>query len=416
MENKIYVLGFDCGFFCSKEPKNLKAHQEDLLGKASLIAGFPLNLKVFFGLKSHSQAKSFVLGQDLVPKTKELAALALSGEKIVVLADGDPLFFGIGETLLKVLEPNLVEIVPAQSCLQLACSRLKIPSHDVCSISFHGQENYLNLVQALVAHKPICLLTDHKTRPETLAAFCHDLGVQDFTFHVLTLLGTSEEEIVHLSIADAARQTFRQTPALCFLTPNLKAKDMGQDLAWQATTSCQSNLAVRSTSLALLNLNKCTCFWDIGAGSGAISFEALRQAPHIQVLAIESNVKRVEHLRKLRQDLSAYGLKIILGLAPDCLEDLPTPEAIFIGGGLSHDSGPKLLASAAKRLALGGRIVVSAVLHKTLNLAEQFFKDLSWPCEIMQVQMSLAKPLGIDWYFVAKNPVYLIWAVKHEKI
>ncbi|MBQ7738839.1 MAG: precorrin-6y C5,15-methyltransferase (decarboxylating) subunit CbiE [Desulfovibrionaceae bacterium] len=417
LPNKIYVLGFDCGFFWEKNSckhkLKLSPKQEEILNQADIIATFPRIAEFFFNLDlgKKYQAERFLFC-DIEESIYRLKAIANVGIKIVVLADGDPLFFGIGQTMLKKMDPNLLEIIPAQSSLQLACARLKIPAHTVHCLSFHGQENYLKLAQALMQKKTICLLGDNKNTPEVLASFCQERGAKNFIFHVLTKLGTEDEQIFHIDLENDCCKPINTTPALCIVQPKKNLAAPVKQEQKNKYFSYQSNLTVRATSLALLDLPRRSCFWDIGAGSGAVSFQALQEAPNTHIIAIEKNLERVNQILSLRQDLKAFALDIVAGEAPKCLNDLPTPDAIFIGGGLSGESGELILDHAAKSLAKGGRIVVSCVLGKTFKLAEEFFKKESWYVEIMQIQISTSKPLGSDRYFVAKNPVFLIMAEK----
>ena len=95
---------------------------------------------------------------------------------------------------------------------------------------------------------------------------------------------------------------------------------------------------------------------------------------------------------------------------PDCLESLPDPDRIFIGGGTGK--GNRALEEAMRRLKPGGRMVLHLVLLGSLSRAREYLSALKWHFSITQVQVNRSKSLVFDQRFEALNPVWIVSATK----
>ncbi len=117
---------------------------------------------------------------------------------------------------------------------------------------------------------------------------------------------------------------------------------------------------VRAATLARLMPSPEQNLWDIGAGSGSISIEWLRACPRANAIAIESHEGRAQTIARNADQLGVPRLRIVKGVAPGALADLPDPDAVFIGGGLAGGEGG-LIDEVLARLRPGGRLVANAV-------------------------------------------------------
>jgi precorrin-6Y C5,15-methyltransferase (decarboxylating) len=108
--------------------------------------------------------------------------------------------------------------------------------------------------------------------------------------------------------------------------------------------------------------------------------------------------------------MGAYGVEVVHGEMPGCLEALPDPERIFVGGGIGKDN--KVLEEAITRLKPGGRLVLHLVLMGSLTRASDYLKSLNWPYSIAQVQVSRSKSMIGDQRLEALNPVFIVSATK----
>ena len=187
---------------------------------------------------------------------------------------------------------------------------------------------------------------------------------------------------------------------------------------------------VRAAAIAALRLFPDATLWDLGAGCGAVGIEAASLLTRGQVLAVEKNPERAAMIAENAARLHAFNVETVLGEMPGCLENLPSPDRIFIGGGLGPgpdqaDRGVKaqrprsrkvggdaVLREAVKRLIPGGRLVVAAVLLSTLESARRALTDGGLTVAVDQIQVATGAPLAGDTQLKAHNPVFLIRADK----
>ncbi|MFT4300864.1 MAG: precorrin-6y C5,15-methyltransferase (decarboxylating) subunit CbiE [Desulfovibrio sp.] len=360
------------------------------------------------------KARLLPLSTPLEPVLTRLSQMRAAGERVVMLADGDPLLFGIGATLVRLLGQEAVRLMPAVSSLQQACARLALPWHKVICLSLHGRDDLGPLNAAVSKNAPLCILTDARMTPDLLARHLLDRGVDWFTAHIFERMGAPDEICHTMELAQAAGTSFG--PACTFiLVPGdaprrarlgLNAHELAVD------RGLISKKPVRAAALALLQIEPHHVVWDVGSGSGAVALEATVLAHEGRVVAVERSVGRAMSIQENRRRFGAAILDVRLGEAPECLPSLPDPHRVFIGGGLSGEDGEDILGHVCLRLPVGGRVVASCVLLDTFCLCRSFFERLGWPVEICQIQASEGRELGGDIHLAAMNPVFLVTAQK----
>ncbi|WP_337441559.1 precorrin-6y C5,15-methyltransferase (decarboxylating) subunit CbiE, partial [Desulfovibrio sp.] len=192
----VLILGLDCA-----QPlrEGLAPARLRLIEQADVLCGGRRLLAAFDDLP----ARQLPLTAPLEPVLARISHLRAGGKKVVVLADGDPLFYGIGTTLLRQLGPEAVRILPGVSSLQQACARLGLPWHDVICLSLHGRDDLTPLHTAVHRQRPISLLTDARMTPDLLARHLLDRGVDWFAMHVFEHMGSDGEQEHHLTLAEA---------------------------------------------------------------------------------------------------------------------------------------------------------------------------------------------------------------------
>lgn len=360
------------------------------------------------------KARLLPLTTPLEPLLTRLSQLRAAGERVLVLADGDPLLFGIGATLVRRMGPDAVRLLPAVSSLQQACARLSLPWHKVICLSLHGRDDLRPLNVACGKNAPLCILTDARMSPDVLARHLLDRGVDWFDAHIFERMGAADECVSHLSLADAAGREFGPACTMV-LIPMAPARrpHLGLDADQLAVDrGLISKKPVRAAALALLRIEAGHVVWDLGSGSGAVALEASVLAHEGRVIAVERSAGRAMGIQENRRRFGAANVEVRLGQAPDCLPGLPDPQRVFIGGGLSGDDGDDILGHVCLRLPVGGRVVVSCVLLDSFSLCRRFFEDMGWPVEILQISASEGKSLGGDVHLAAMNPVFLLAAQK----
>lgn len=401
----IQVIGLDCDDPYALE--KLLRRSPDLLKQADMICGSRFILEK---LRHDPQlsGRLLQLSVPLEPLYESIRNLHAQGMKVIVLADGDPLYFGVGASLVRTLKGENVTITPARSVVQAACQRLKLPWHDVLSISLHGREDIAPLFHAVGNAKPICILTGGQASPDILARLLLDRGVDWFEVHLFERMGTTDEKYMRMSLKDCEKGFFNDGVTM-LLTPTRKPRipKLGLDER-RYRGNYSTKKPVRGAIFELLSIDPSNCVWDIGAGSGILGLEACSLAHNGRVVAIEKSMERCLDIQENRRILGAINLDICAGAAPDCLTDLPEPQRIFMGGGFSDPDATRILEKCIKALPRGGRFVASCVLLDSFMLCRKFLESLGWPVELMQLQASNAATLGPGKHFAPMNPVFLL--------
>lgn len=290
------------------------------------------------------------------------AVLALRGERVCVLASGDPFFFGVGASLSRHVTKNEFIAFPAPSAFSLAAARLGWPLQDTACISLHGRP--LDLIRPhLHPGARLIALTSDAHGPAALATLLSESGFGPSQLSVLEALGGPDERIRTttakgfdlgpvnalnvVGITVAAIQEARILPFGFGLADDLFEHD-GQI----------TKREIRAMTLAALSPRYGERLWDIGAGSGSIGIEWMLAHPSLTAIAIERDTVRAERIARNAAAFGVPGLRIVQGAAPHALAGLPAPDAIFIGGG---GSGDHVLETAMAALKPGGRLVANAV-------------------------------------------------------
>ncbi len=321
--------------------------------------------------------------QEIIPIAPVAQTLAMVAERLVkkdvaVLASGDPLFFGIGRTLLERFGADKVVVLPALSSLQVACARFNVPWDDVFVLSLHGREAH-GVAARVMAHDKVFCFTDRTNSPDMVAkavlAACAGIGdeetAQGYTVWVGENLGTDDERITCGTLAEIADRRFADLNVMLLKRLVRKAvTDIAFGLGEEEIHHSRGLITkaeVRAASLHQLRLPESGVFWDVGAGSGSVGLEAARLCPELQVFAIERNPEELQNIRANCRKFAVYNLTVIDGEAPAPLVDLPVPDRVFVGG--SGGNLAEIIQLAASRLPKGGRLVVNGVIEKTKNEA-----------------------------------------------
>jgi precorrin-6B C5,15-methyltransferase / cobalt-precorrin-6B C5,C15-methyltransferase len=287
--------------------------------------------------------------------------VANRGTPVCVLASGDPLCYGIGSTLLKYVSIDQMTIIPAPSTFSLACARLGWSFTEVETLSLCGRSPDF-LAAMLAPGSKLLILSAGADTPQIVADLLMRRGYGDSHMTVLEHLGGrervitdiarswSKSDVAALNIIAIECQTDADTTPLNRL-PGLPESAYHHD--GQLTKR-----EVRAMTLAALAPLPGELLWDVGAGCGSIGIEWLRSHPRCSAIAIEQHDRRLQFIADNMAALGTPHLQLVQGKAPAALADLPTPDAIFIGGGIT---APGLLDTCWTALRSGGRLVANAV-------------------------------------------------------
>ncbi|MCR4667725.1 MAG: precorrin-6y C5,15-methyltransferase (decarboxylating) subunit CbiE [Desulfovibrio sp.] len=382
-----------------------------LLEETRLLAGFPKTLELFTA--RYPAARTHPLLTLGLPLEQSLRTLRERGREgpVLLLCNGDPLFFGLGAKLRNVFQPDDLRIIPSPSSVQLACARLSIQNHDIRPLSLHGRDDLSRLDEALAQNEKIALLLDERHSPSFVAGYLREHGAHHYAMHVFTDLGSENEHYEH-HMPDSP-MPHPGGPALALLLPTRERRPVFGLPNDFFSPDYATALPVRGSAVALLSLSPTHVLWDIGAGSGAFSFDAAVLLSRGRVYAVEERKERAERIRKRAQLLQAATVHTVHGRAPECLETLPDPDAIFLGGGLMEE-GETLLRALTARLRPGGILVAAIVLLESLGKALNFCRTEGVQWDLHEIQISSSRPLAGDRHMKASNPVFLLRIQKHS--
>lgn len=348
-----------------------------------------------------------------VPLTRTVEEiLRWRGRKVAVLATGDPMWFGIGVTLARHVPMTELTILPQISAFSLAAARLGWPLAEVDCLTLHGRP--LELLNSAVAPGARLLLLSHDgTTPALVARRLTELGYGASRLQVLEHMeGAKETRIDGVAAQWKPERTADLNTIAVDCVADGKATRLARvpglpDEAFRHDGQLTKR-EYRAAALARLAPLPGECLWDVGAGAGSIAIEWLRSHRSLAAHAIEQGAERVRMIEENAAALGVPQLKIHHGRAPDALDGLPQPDAVFIGGGLT-------VAGVVERcwaaLPAGGRLVAHAVTTEGEARLLALQRELGG--ELTRLAVSRAEPVGsfLGWkplmpvtQFVAAKP------------
>ena len=349
---------------------------------------------------------------------------------IVVLASGDPLFFGLGRLLLAEFPTEQLTFHPHLSSIQLAFSRTKLPWQDARIVSVHGR-SLDELIPALQQGvEKIAVLTDGTNTPSAIANLlrslelpiryhlwvCENLGApNERILAVPDATSLSDQVFAPLNVVVLQRLTTSENPLNVKTLPLLGIPDR-YFLSFSDRPGLMTKREVRVQVLGELGLSPSQTVWDVGAGTGSVSIEMARLCPSSQIYAIEQTAIGSNLIQQNCERFQVSNVASIHGKAPDALKNLPQPDRVFIGGSGGNLTAILDMCSAA--LAPNGRMVLALAtlehLTTTLNWVSQRTTDgvdastTRWSHRLVQLQISRSLPIANLTRFAPLNPVTLV--------
>jgi len=367
----------------------LAARSRAAISGARVIIGGPRQLDL---LPADVAGDRVLLPTPLLPALDGLVA-AHAGTGLVVLASGDPMFYGIGSTIVRRLGSERVEVLPHPSSVSLAAARLGWPLDDVEIISAVGRP-LAQLHPALQPGRRVLLLVSEPTAAADVRMVLTERGYGASPVTVLTDLGGSAEQVRAAGeaphsrlailaiecVAEASTLPLPRTPGL----PDEAYDQDGQITKWE----------VRAIALAALAPVPGQLLWDVGGGSGSIGIEWMRAHPACRAVTIEPRAERRERIARNAAALGVPGLRIVAGAAPDALADLPAPNAVFIGGGVTADG---VVRACWDALVPGGRLVANAVTIESEQALVTWQRELGGTLTRIAVERAAALGSFTTW-------------------
>lgn len=378
----------------------------DIIGKADVMIGHQRHLDIFPDFSGTKR----VLG-DL---SELMDFLKSTDQRTVVLASGDPNFFGVSRFLLRNLPKERIEIFPNVTSMQYAFARIKEQWDDSIFVSVHGRGMH-PAIDKIIAAEKACVLTDKINTPAAIAAELIERGAEGYEAWLCEDLGMPTEKFTKTSVRGLLELNASELNILILIRtyePNLVHYPLIgiADDEFLTSKKLITKQEVRAVTLAKLQLQDDLVLWDIGAGSCSVSIEASNLMPNGRIFAVERNQQCIGFINENLKKFCARNIKLIEAFAPDGLDVLPDPDRVFIGG-----AGGKLdeiIDMVSMRLKPEGVVVINAVTLDTLTRAVEFLEDHGFTVEATCVNIAKTRNLTEYKMFEAQNPVYVISARK----
>ncbi|MCC3425214.1 MAG: precorrin-6y C5,15-methyltransferase (decarboxylating) subunit CbiE [Microcoleus sp. PH2017_01_SCD_O_A] len=294
-------------------------------------------------------------------------------EAVCVLASGDPMCHGIGVTLSRRIPIAEMTVIPAASAFSLACARLGWPLADVETFSLTNRP-IASIALSFSPGARLLVLSADRHTPEKVAQLLTQRGFGSSLMTVFERMGSqAERRIEGVAAAWNATDLADLNAIAIAVTADretlIVSRTSGLPDAAYRHDGQLTKREVRAVTLSALAPIPGELLWDVGAGCGSIAIEWMRSHRSCRAIAIERHPTRLEYIAENASNLGVPELKIVTGSAPDALANLPQPNAIFIGGGVTAEA---LLETCWNALGEGGRLVVNAVT------IESELKILQW--------------------------------------
>jgi precorrin-6Y C5,15-methyltransferase (decarboxylating) len=292
------------------------------------------------------------------------------GRPVAVLASGDPFHYGVGDMLMRTFSADETVCLPQPSAFSLAAARLGWSLQDVTPVSLHGRA-----LEGIVRHlqpgaRIVALSWDGET-PAKLAALLRARGFGDSSITVLERMGGPGERVrcARAKAFDLEGIDPLNTIALEVVGSALSLAPGLDDILFEHDGQLTKR-DVRAITVSALAPRQGELLWDIGLGAGSIAIEWLLRHLSLKAIGIVEDAERAARAARNAAALGTPDLRIVQGRAPEALAGLPSPDAVFIGGGLGD---ARLFEAAWRALKPGGRLVANAVsLGSEAKLIQQF--------------------------------------------
>lgn len=395
----IYVVGIG-----TDRSFNVLMEGARILAEADFLAGGERHLAQVPGFNKDR----FIIKNNL-PELMDELRRRRHHQQCVILASGDPLFYGVGTYLTETFGSEAVRVIPAVSSMQLAFARAGVPWQDAALASVHGRDLRANLLPILCQRK-IGLFTHDGDSPAAVARFFLRFHINHYEAVVGENLGASDERVTRWpNLEELARQRFHPLNFLILLRRTEGALWSDQQPQRALIPGVPDDAFIRPTDQAevmtrqevravvLAKLIGPTqpgdTFWDLGAGLGTVAVELAVLRPGVEVVAVERESARAAYLRQNRERFGAYNIRVVEGIAPEALaEETERPQAIFLGGSGGRLGPISDLIHA--QLRPGGRLVAPFVTLEHFSELLARLRHWNWPADVTEIHVSRSDALA----------------------
>ncbi|MEU4494677.1 precorrin-6y C5,15-methyltransferase (decarboxylating) subunit CbiE [Streptomyces sp. NPDC023998] len=369
--------------------EGLPALSQNALVDAEVVVGGPRQLEL---LPDACAGERVGWPSPLRPGVPGLLA-AHAGRRMAVLASGDPMFYGIGRALTEVLGADALHVLPHPSSVSYACARLGWPLEDTEVVTLVGRP-IAQLGAAVHDGRRLLVLSAGAATPAEVADFLREKGFGPSRMRVLEQLGGERE-----AQADGTADGWERPPGDPLNVIAVDCRRAASALRLGAVPGLPdaayehdgqlTKRHVRAATLGALAPAPGETLWDIGGGSGSIAVEWMRTHRSCRAVTVERDPMRAARIARNAEKLGVPTLRVVTGAAPAALAQLPTPDAVFIGGGLTV---PGLVEACWEALPAGGRLVANTVTLESEALLADWYRRHGG--ELVRLAVAHAVPVG----------------------
>jgi len=410
-KEKVYVVGIG-----ENGLDGLTAAARELVEQAELLVGEDHTLE----LVPQGDAERLVVGTSLDEAVERIEASP--EKKIVVLASGDPLFYGVARYLCDRLGKQRFEVLPHVSSMQLAFARVKESWEEafLTNLATHGLASVLGQIRTA---EKVGLFTSEAYPPAVVARTLLDARIDYFTGYVCENLSSPDERVTQGELSELVEHEFAPLNVMILVrkphVPDRPAELIGQRLFGNPDDAFHqlkpkrelvTPAEIRAIALAELDLGPASVVWDVGAGCGSVSIEAAQIAREGRVYAVEQDLEDYQLIIDNAKRFGVTNLIPVLGRAPEALKDLPEPDAVFVDG--SGRNICNLVEAAYRRLRVGGRLVATLAGIDNVAQTEQLLRRCCPDVKVWMINLARGNYQLERVRFESLNPTFLVATVK----
>lgn len=375
----------------------------EAIKKADLVIG---SKRILDGLKGYiksdtAEAVSCAEQLSLIKKKLSEVPSAL----IAVLFSGDTGIFSGAENLGKALfcEEIDFEVIPGVSSFAMMAAAMKRSYKGALLLSAHGRE--VDIIKEVSGGRDMYVLTDEKNSPNELCKLLSEAGLSSLNACVGEKLGYVNQNMTFGKVSEISKGFF-EGPAVLFVEGVGKhpVRVCGiPDEEFIRGDVPMTKQMIRAAVLSVLAPREGDVCWDIGAGTGSVSVELAGFSE--TVYAVEKNPEAVLLIKKNREKFGAWNIRVVEGSAPECTDELKSPDLIFVGG---SDGKLREIIGRVMKINPEAGVVITAVTLETLNLAVSVLEDYGREPRVVQIGVSRSVKRGNSSLMKAENPVFII--------
>jgi len=344
------------------------------------------------------------------------------GENIVMIATGDPMFYGTARYLCDKLGKDRFEVHPHVSSMQLAFARVK-ESWDEAYLGDLSRQSIAQTAEKVRTAEKVGLFTSEENSPSAFASALLERNIDYFMAYVCENLGSPDERVTHAELSDIASQQFAPLNVMILIrkpdSPDRPVEMKGRrlfgnpDEAFLQSRPKRGLLTpseVRTLALSQLDLGPSSTVWDVGAGSGAVAVEAAQISSAGRVFALEMDPEDYDLIAANAERFGVTNLTPVLGKAPEAWAELPAPDAIFVGG--TGRTVSSIIDVAYDELRAGGRLVANVGSIENVAAIREVLRKKNAEISVLMVSLSRGVEQLERMRLESMHPTFLISTVK----